>query len=413
MAEPSKTLREILRVIASRFIGMVLIFVVIVGAVGVATYFTPKQYRSKAMLRAQPSAMANPLELKTASLREEVSLFVNTQRQIILSDDVIASALILLEDPSEELPPGAPNEEVDRQKWEELNRNWDEKVAQYQSDNAEYVRKAEKCVSMVTPGGPDATFAQVFTIQVDWPEQRDEARRLDRDPKELAAERAHDFNARIVETYVNYRYPRLETEQIYKTVQSIDEALISARKRVADTSKALEEFTKKVGGDLLLTRHMSEGGGSGVETGLAARISELQSEVSKIEVRLAEVMALRDVITVELKKASTDIVVPDVVSEANPSIKTIEDAIVRLQLKLDSLTPRYTDDYKEIRDTRAELTAVHRQLYNELKNQHAKLEQAIGGLAERQQSLENILKPKCEKMAQLEGKVFEYERLRD
>ena len=93
----SRTLRELLRIVAGRFLGMVIIIAIIVGAVVAASLYAPKWYRSEIPLMATPSSLTSPLEGTTTSQREQVSLFVTTQREIILSDYVLASALMKLD----------------------------------------------------------------------------------------------------------------------------------------------------------------------------------------------------------------------------------------------------------------------------------------------------------------------------
>ncbi len=58
----SRTLRELLQIVASRFLGMVAILVIIVGAVVAASLYMPKQYRSEVQLMATPSSLTSPLE---------------------------------------------------------------------------------------------------------------------------------------------------------------------------------------------------------------------------------------------------------------------------------------------------------------------------------------------------------------
>ena len=86
---PTRTLREITRVIFSRLIGIAVILAAVVVCVIAATYLSPWQYRSKALLMARP-AKATRLE-STASMRERLSLFIVTQRELIGSDHVIGA----------------------------------------------------------------------------------------------------------------------------------------------------------------------------------------------------------------------------------------------------------------------------------------------------------------------------------
>ena len=152
------------RVVASRFVGMALIVFTVVAAVGLATWRAPRTYRSQVRLLAKPSGMVNPLESDVSSLREQVSLFVATQREVILSDYVLASALLMLE--GKQMPKAG---NLDPQALAE----WDRQVRQSivgdagagQEGHADYLARVAKRVEMVTPGGPDSTFSQTLIIR--------------------------------------------------------------------------------------------------------------------------------------------------------------------------------------------------------------------------------------------------------
>ena len=182
----NRTLREIVRILASRFLGMALILVVMLAAAGVVTWFSPRWYRSETTLLAKPSRMVNPLEQQQIANRDQVSLFVATQREIIKSDDVLAAALLQLDgwDGGGEGPS-------------------DQEIRQYIDQNTTYMRQVSGYVNVVTPGGPDATFTQTFTIRVDWPEQRSEAAKLATGSDVLAARKAQAFAQHLVKAYLH------------------------------------------------------------------------------------------------------------------------------------------------------------------------------------------------------------------
>ena len=164
----SRTLRELLRIVAGRFLGMVVIIAIIVGAVVAASLYAPKWYRSGVPLTATPSSLISPLEGATTSQREQVSLFITKQREIIRSDYVLASALMRLE---------SPGKVDDETKWSEPSEDpWfsDDQIKAYISQNTQKLRQFKQRVRIVTPGGPDATFTHTFKIQVDHPEVREE-----------------------------------------------------------------------------------------------------------------------------------------------------------------------------------------------------------------------------------------------
>ena len=168
----SRTLREIVRILASRSLGMLIILAIIIGGAWVGTAFSPRWFRSEVQLLAQPSRDTGPLETNPTSMREQVSLFVSTQREIIRSDFVLASALMKLEEGGEVGEWNTAGEEP----WYTAAQ-----VEEYINENkhSEKLSLFKDRVRVVTPGGPDATFTQTFAIQVDWAEKAEEGEVVD------------------------------------------------------------------------------------------------------------------------------------------------------------------------------------------------------------------------------------------
>lgn len=408
MAEPSKTLREIVRVVASRFIGMVVIFLVIVTAVGAATFFAPKQYRSTVILRALP-AKANPLEGEAASLRDSISLFVSTQRELITRDEVLAAALILLDGEVEGLPKPIPPG-TGTVKWQKTTAEWDERVASYKNDNAEKVQRAKNSVSVVTPGGPDAQYTQTFTISVDWREDRGMFEMPTKASAEKAAEDAYTFADYLLDAYMYY-YTRGGTESETRTVGYFKDVKVDKDLQFRKAEKSRADYLREKNLNPAELKYIIEGGVSGVETGLAAIISELDSKLIDTRMKVIDAQSLRRVITESLKSQPEEITIPQLVMAANPSIKTIEDKIVRLKLNLNSLTPRYTEDYKEIKDAKAEIEATYQQLHDEMARHGKKLDQDIQAMEFSYRDVYVELQAKKSKYKKLTEQAAEFQDL--
>jgi capsular polysaccharide biosynthesis protein len=364
----SRTLREIVRVIAGRFIGMVILLVVVVGAVGAATWLQPRQYRSEAVLKAKPVRAENPLEGE-ATLRESVSLFVTTQRQIILSDHVVASALLAMEQGLKIDP-----QQVRPEPWYS-----DERIGQYIGRNVSEFRATKRRVSVVTPGGPDATFTQTFTVRVDALEDRDEA-----DSRRKAAERAYKLNQYIVQAYRNRAaYLRAEESKraaTYLTQEALGLAVARWQKAERDWEKFVAEELK---GDLQTVMSMiGTTAVSGIEAGVASQATAFQSEIYRIDARLGELNTLKEVLDEQLKafagKADkSGLVVPESVIAINPTIRAFLDNITALKIKLSNLTSQFTEDYQGVERVKREIAAVEEALYSELAKQKTRVELQI------------------------------------
>ena len=415
----SRTLREIVRVIASRFVTMVVIFVMVVTAVCVATYMAPRVYRSEAELRARPSGLASPVETRVTSMRDEVSLFVRTQRQIIKSDYVLATALMLLEGREPAWNPAEiRNMSIPKEIRKQISTTplfSDKDIDKYLTDNARYVSKARRRVAVVTPGGPDATFTQTWTIKVDWPEERAKAGKKDMASRELAAQRAFELASHLTEAYL-IRSTFLESRTTLQAKKLlIDEALGQATKYRSKASKALENFIAgELQGDLLHVINMIGKGGGGIETGVASLTREFKGQLMTIEEKLAGMDAMQSALDIELARENpADLVVPDSILKSNPPIRKIVEKVVTLKLHLNSLLPKYTEQYQEIQHVRAELAGAQLDVKTELDKQRSRIAQEASVLTARQRTLARRISIDKQLLDALALKAVEYQRLQD
>ncbi|MFW6133202.1 MAG: hypothetical protein ACOC8F_04840 [Planctomycetota bacterium] len=338
----SRTLREITRIIASRFWMMLVIFLIPTAAVWVATAYVPKEYRSEVELMTRPDVSADPLtEQQAASLRERISLFVDTQSEVITSDHVLASAALRLAGAAEAPRPfsyralraerdealaelaGQRDEMSDsdyaerrteiiadyarrraalQEHWMRRLERWQRRVSEYIEQHPRQVRKLADRVEVVTPGGPEASFTQLFSVRVDWPEEPELAAERGVPADELAARRARQMAQHVVEAY-QVRYTRLQAEQTESIAQqAVDiEAYIENREQA---QRKLREFVRRpeVRGNLLHLVNMYGRQGGGLETGIASNVRRARQEVDAAERQKSQLRAQRQVVRREAGK---------------------------------------------------------------------------------------------------------------
>jgi uncharacterized protein involved in exopolysaccharide biosynthesis len=406
----SRTLRELIRIVASRFLGMVIIFIIIVGAVVAASIYAPKWYRSEVQLMATPTSMGNPLAKETASLRERVSLFVTTQREIILSERVIGAALMMLETPSY-----APPTEPVKNKGYLLSQKLEKELPAFISKHTDDIRKLKDRITVVTPGGPDATFTQTFKISVDWPEIRKESNGETREERRIkAAEDCQKLANYIVQAYLA-RYQQIEAKrtsaaQEFLKANSLKEAL-----RLRDEAEAsLEAEAQKLGADLLPIASII--GNQGIDSGAAKNVTELESSISTIEARLAKLTAIRTAVTEQLAAAQKDpsmMAVPDEITQDNTVIRNLQEQITDLEMKLNSLTPKYTKDYQKVDTTRKELSEAYDDLMKEMKKQEQRLAMSIRITQAERDNLRSRLAKFTRDMQRIGPQAVRYNRLKE
>ncbi|MDP7163558.1 MAG: hypothetical protein QF792_08705, partial [Phycisphaerae bacterium] len=284
-----RTLREIIRVVAGRFVGMLAVLVIVVAAVGVASWYAPRWYRSEVQLLAKPTQLSSPLETPVL-VRDKVSLYISTLRSIITSDHVLASTRLRLDGQA------APSMGGDSAKAE----NWNRKVKAYIAENSRKINELRDRISVVTPGGPDATFTQTLTVRVLWPEEGELARELGEDPRQLAVRRARDLAGHVVEAY-KYRSAELERRRIREAADFLAKKSLTAAKAELDEAAAeYDAFIKtEAGPDLLDIKHMTDAGG-GHETGKARLATGYAGELTGIQGQIAVLDALQEAMKAEL-----------------------------------------------------------------------------------------------------------------
>jgi len=407
----SKTLREIVRVVASRFGGMILIFAVAVAATALATYLVPRTYRSEVQLIARPAKRTGSLETD-APLRE-LPLFIITQRQIIMSDYVIATALMELEGQKPPQIKGGLSASAGTELANEL-KQWQEKVSQYVSSHVEKMRKVRKRINVVTPGGPEATYSQTFAIRVDWVEESDIKLPSDSDSKKLAARRAYEFAKCLLNAY-KVRYVQLESKRTAQAARFlVTQALAVAKEDLDTANKDYHDFIKNsVKEDLALIKSLvGQRDIAGLETGEVYLSRSIKGNINAMNARIAELKSLKGSIDAELvKKDLSDLVVPDAVTAINPTVKTLESKILDLKLAVNALEPRYKEDYKDLKSAREELQLARQDLRKEMSKQSRRLQQELDSLQAKQTEFIKQVGASKSKLEELSPKVVEYERL--
>ncbi len=403
-AYTSRTLREIVRVVASRFLGMAVIFVVVVGATVAATHLAPRWYRSEVSLLARPSILGNPLEEQVTLLRDKVSLFVVTQREIIMSDHVLASAMmgvmgVPVEAGAAIRPDGASYS--------------DEQIGDFINRNSKLMRTLRRRVSVLTPGGPDVTFTQTFAIRVDWSEDDVVKPTRGKSPREAAAAQAAELAQGIKDAYLT-RYTYLESQRTRQATDLLQQqSLALAKKNLEDSSNALNRFIEdELKGDLLQVINMVGGQAVGAEIGDASLATRFRGEINTIEAKLAELGALKAAVDTELAKADdATLVIPDAVTAANPVIEKIQGRIVEAKITLHGLEPRYTDEFQQVQTARAEIAAAQADLRGELAKQSTRLQQDISVLTARHGVLAQKVVEDRGRVDNLASKVAKYQML--
>lgn len=411
-----RTLREIVRIIASRFIGIVVIMVIVVGGVFVASNYAPKWYRSQVRMLAQPSW--DPIEVGSASVREQVSLFISAQREIVLSDYVLAASLMMLEKPAQYGPQGPASAASEMQDPKLAFGEAEVEAWMKTSSNLDKVQQMRERVNFETPGGPDATFTQTFNIRVDWPETFGEETagwgKSTEETRARAAEQCFQLANYLVYAY-RARYSQIYSARAGRVREFVESKSLKIAKDNYDTAvQDMKAFTERpdVSDDLLYLTNLVHG--RGTETGPAVTATVLEQRIDRWESDLAEQVAIKESLDVELAKNDySTIVVPDVVISANPSVNLIQQKMTDLKLQLNALTPKYTDDYQEVATLKKQLELGYINLHDELAKQRTRIMQQIARIQAGRNDAQQRLDTYKARMKELAPLAAEYKQLED
>jgi len=391
---------------------MVFVFLLVVAGAVAVTWRSPKWYRSEVQLLVKPSGqIASPVETRGA-MRDEVVLYISTLRSLISSDHVLGSALKRLEKGSNppNLRKGADPDSLDQ--WIKDVNAWEQTVKEYVSTHTEEIATLRDRLTVVTPGGPDATFTQILTVQVTWPEERGEAADLGLDPAEHAVDKAKKLADNIVAAY-EQRAAELEWERSTAAAAFLsDKALAAAEIERSKTKAAYTKFiTEQAREDLVDMQHLS-GRGGGFGTGKASLATSYAGELTRIEESIAGLESIRNALQTQLNQPDDDaIAVPDSIMTANQSVRALETKILGLKLEINGLTPRYTEDYKELQTARAELASARKEFRIELKKQLTRAQQDIDSLSAKQKMIKGRVDAERVRLKELGALMAEWESL--
>jgi len=401
-ARSERTLRELIRVIAGRFLGMIVVFLLVVAAAGVATWHAPKWYQSEVQLLAKPSQIANPLETPGA-MRDQVVLYISTLRSLISSDHVLGSALLRLEETAD-----LSDEDEKKKEWPKSTE-----IKEFVAKNTERIAELRERLTVVTPGGPDATFTQTLRVQVIWPEERELAARPGKDSREIATERALKIARNVVDAY-KLRYAELELTRATDATKFLSDKSLAAAK--LDLDNAVAAYTTfirdKAGADVLDMQHMS-GRGGGFGTGKASLATSYAEEMTAIEETIAGIESIKKALQAQVDQGDDDaIAVPDSIMASNPSVSMLEKQILTLKLHINSLTPRYTDDYQELITAKSELADTRKEFRNELKKQLLRTQQKLDAYTARRDKIKTSFTADRDRLQTLAISTAEWQGLR-
>ncbi|MCK6456251.1 MAG: Wzz/FepE/Etk N-terminal domain-containing protein [Phycisphaerae bacterium] len=446
----AKTLRELSRVLFTRFWMMLLIVAAATaGTYGLCTIATP-QYRSAITLIFKQPVGQSPVFQESPERTLEV--FVKAQQQIVMSDLVLARTKVIAEDPKlrarwyelrerlDELqtPPADPAEPYDAKRNVELNaahaameefltqtspngrdRTVADRVADLMRTKQRDLMDFRDDVQLKTPGGEQVAMTESFQILVDR-------------PAPVAERDSHLLAMHAAEVLADMYMVRFREFQ-----QAMSGAAGVFMKRVVEQhAKVVERAQKKLDdfvateldspGDVAILEQLLK---SGTEHGyqiIATRAREadllLRDQLTKAK-SLSEL--LRKFLPAEAFEpngpesisgealAKAVAVVPPEVLESNIIINRLTEELMKVRSKQASLAPQFTEANRALRDVNQQLEETQRQLLREMLAHARSLDITIQSLQVRLSENETNLKNIEGRLDKINRKLTEYQGLKN
>lgn len=335
------TMREILRVFFTRWIGILAIFVIIAGATVAASLMAPKWYLSRVSFQTERPRPINPLASpQNVFLPTEV--FLRTQQAIVLSQDVVSRALAGL-DLGEDAAKAAVSIRAENIRDKQQQR----------------LLRQTKHIKVTAAVGENLANSEVFYINVEFADDAKQAQRL-------AGLMAKEYRARF--DLQQQRPLSLSTKILQGEVNALKDRLKKA-------NDALERFISiDLKGDLVALRSISS---AATPLSVAAEATTVDKEIKALQADLSEKAALRAEIDKEFARVAklSDLgpldmsnipVIPERLLKDNAPILVLTNKLTELRLKAIELEPRYTRDFRERRNVSQEIAATSKLLVDNL-----------------------------------------------
>ncbi len=443
----SRTLRELARVIFTRFWIIVIMVALLVGGTWYACTQAKKYYSSSVTFMMREPRPRSPVAREVSSDRS-LQVFVKTQRKLMTSEPVLARTLVLLQ-----LPPEAAL----LKEWREARARWQqdkdksnntvgEKWTKFQNVLTEIdrmvekrrkepgfredLRKFAKSIEVESAGGQDIALSEIFELTLTQPEPITNAR----DAAELLAKNYLD------------RYRELQSQISHNAAEMMRVRTINLRKeRLDEAETALDKFIKDLDttSDLAILEQLRR---SGTEAGRQIIVRGLQEEIIAREGELAEARQLQKQILEQLpaklwengqrQDKDGNLIVPgmtrvDELAEDDPVLtemvtiipeETLKNNVVINQLKtsevvlittLNRLRVEYQEDADPVQNKLAEIVKTRRQILREMTGEARALDIEIATLTARQEEIQSKLRREQEQLNGVTAKLFRYQQLQN
>lgn len=373
----TRSLREIVRIVFQHW--FLLLFIVVIGAGGTYTacrYVTPR-YQSKVSLMFKRPADRTPVSADAGEKSLEV--FVKAQQQIVMSDLVLARALVLATD------------EKLRADWLRLRDEWEkarnkggdavataqDRIARFLGEEVEAkvqellrggndaLKRFRDSVKLETPGGEQVALTESFTLSVTRPAPAAEAR------SHMQAMFAADA---LADMYM-VRYQELQQTLSSPPLRVMQEVINQVKEERREDIDAYEAYVREHSADIGILEQLLK---SGTEHGTQVVLTKVRENDAQVALELEHDMAVFGVMKAilpenALEPGGVDAMTGPEVEQAvaNVSVKFLRDNVgfdervkelAKLETKRARAEAQYTPESREVQYLNEEILQSKRQL---------------------------------------------------
>jgi len=412
-----RTLRELARVLFTRWLTILLIVVIAAGATWYACQISPKYYRCQVALQVR-QPRTNPT-VRPVSPDRSLQVFVRTQREIILSNLVLARAMAQKE-------AALAGAQIDA-------AGIDEAAAEILKTRREDLRRFRRKVKVETPGGTDVAMSEVILMGVD-----------QADAPGIEPGRTAYLAAKAVADQYKRRFSELQARANTQATESIRQRLRDLRKQLIEPAeRALHRFLDEDlinPSDIVILEQLAR---SGTEAGGQIVRTTFQQELIRISGRLAEEQGLlREVVSqlpaglVEVQSepegsirvethldrlqalsdeqiSAAQLVVPERVLRNNDIINKLKKKLADLLIERNRLEIQFTTEYRPLQDLRKEIARVQRQIASEMMAEARAIGIRIRTMQDRYRQIESLLSDETEDLDRISALFVAYQTLKN
>ncbi len=423
-----KSLREISRVVFQRWV----LLAVIVGGATAGTWlycqiFAPAIYRSTISLIFKQPTNRSPISSDSHGDRK-LEVFVKSQQQIVMSDQVLARTKVIAEDKAlrdqwyalRSAHRGAKNEVEAAAARERISAFIEGTVSERANALLTQEQSAfdrfRKSIRLETPGGEQAAMTESFSLIVDRPGMG---------PDEDWY-RSATFAADVLADMYILRFQELQRELSDPAVRVMNDVVKDYEAIVAERLGEYEKFIQEHPSDVGVLEQLLK---RGAENGVQVLIAKVRENDAQLSMDLARDKAMHEVLMNALPKKAFDVGTLDEMPlaevraaiESTPAdfirssvaVTEIQKTLAQLHMKRAKLDTQFQPESREMRYVHQEIDRTSRDMLAAIVAQARSLAADVAA-HEQQLAMNRELIEKSEReQSQIHQKLAKYARLKN